>query len=131
MNAVHDHPGKPGVDKRRFSRITFAAPAQLVCPGGEWISEVIDLSLKGALLSSPAGWSGAPGDICALRIPLDAGAETEICMQATVAHTGNGRIGLKCHEIDIDSLTHLRRLVELNLANEDLLQRELGTLSAE
>ena len=37
-------------------------------------------------------------------------------------------LGLFCHHIDIDSITHLRRLIELNLGDETLLQRELAEL---
>ena len=33
--------------------------------------------------------------------------------------------------IDLDSITHLRRLVELNLGDEKLLERELSHLAAE
>jgi len=45
-----------------------------------------------------------------------------------IRHIEENHIGLKCHSIDIDSITHLKRLVELNLADETLLHRELETL---
>lgn len=131
MSDAHESPGTRPFEKRRYSRITFAVPAQLVCADGEWGSEVLDLSLKGALLRAPTGWVGVPGDLCTLRIPLDAGGESEIRMEAAVAHVGRDRIGLSCREIDLDSLTHLRRLIELNLADESLLQRELGKLMSD
>jgi len=38
-------------------------------------------------------------------------------------------LGLSCREIDLDSITHLRRLVALNLGDEALLDRELGLLA--
>ena len=37
-------------------------------------------------------------------------------------------IGFHCQLIDLDSITHLKRLVELNLADEGLLHRELSAL---
>ena len=46
----------------------------------------------------------------------------------TVAHREGRRAGLACQSIDVDSVTHLRRLVELNAGDPDLLQRELSAL---
>lgn len=39
-------------------------------------------------------------------------------------------LGLRCRNIDLDSITHLRRLLELQLGDATLLQRELGQLCA-
>jgi len=36
---------------------------------------------------------------------------------------------LQCNAIDIDSVTHLRRLVELNLGDESQLHKEISQLS--
>jgi hypothetical protein len=44
------------------------------------------------------------------------------------SHTRGQNAGLLCLDIDIDSVTHLRRLVELNLGDSDLLERELSAL---
>jgi hypothetical protein len=61
-------------------------------------------------------------------VPLDEIAN-EIRMEANdCSCRGSHRPALLCHSIDIDSVTHLRRLVELNLGNADLLQRELSAL---
>jgi hypothetical protein len=40
----------------------------------------------------------------------------------------NGNWGLRWKHIDVDSLTHLRRLLELNLTDPGLLNRELADL---
>jgi hypothetical protein len=37
--------------------------------------------------------------------------------------------GLACREIDLDSVTHLRRLVALNLGDETLAEREFAQLT--
>ena len=52
-------------------------------------------------------------------------------MDARVAHVGCGLLGVVCQLIDIDSATHLRRLVELNLGDPALLERELSALIAD
>ena len=49
-------------------------------------------------------------------------------MDVWVAHEENKELGLKCKDIDVDSITHLRRLIELNLGDPDLLERELSAL---
>ena len=49
-------------------------------------------------------------------------------MDVEIAHRENDELGLNCKDIDVDSITHLRRLVELNLGDPELLERELSAL---
>ena len=49
-------------------------------------------------------------------------------MKARVSHVEWRYAGLRCLAIDLDSVTHLRRFVELNLGNPELLERELSAL---
>ena len=63
-----------------------------------------------------------------LRVQLD-DASTEIRMSITVAHHEKNHYGLSCREIDLDSVTHLRRLVTLNAGDDALLTREIALLS--
>ncbi len=74
----------------------------------------------------PAEWRGACGDQCRLKLAL--ADDAAILMQGTVAHVDGRKMGLRCDSIDIDSITHLRRLVELNAGDPDLLERELAAL---
>lgn len=113
-------------DRRDFWRAPFRAPAQLTDASGIWDVRLRDISLKGALVELPAGWSGLQGSKC--RIRLDLAPDATISMDATVAHLDGKRIGLCCDEIDIDSITHLRRLVELNAGDDSMLERELVAL---
>jgi hypothetical protein len=113
-------------DQRRFTRIPFDADALLIGNGREWACELIDLSLKGALVREPEGWTGNAGEQYLLTLTLD--ADTRIHMDVSVAHQENRHVGLTCRDIDLDSITHLRRLVELNLGDASLLERELMAL---
>lgn len=113
-------------DQRRFTRIPFDADALLIGDERKWACELIDLSLKGALISEPEGWSGNAGDHYRLTLTLD--EDTRIHMDVSVAHQENRHVGLTCRDIDLDSITHLRRLVELNLGDASLLERELMAL---
>ena len=51
-------------------------------------------------------------------------------MSLTFSHEENNTLGFKCQHIDIDSMTHLKRLVELNVGSDDILMRELEFLTA-
>lgn len=116
-------------NRRQFSRIHFQSPARLLLTDGEHLVDVLDLSLKGALVQLRQSVMVPIGSKAVLDVRLDDG-ETDIRMGVTVVHLeGGGTYGLACHNIDIDSVTHLRRLVELNLGDETLLERELVLLS--
>lgn len=92
---------------------------------------MLDLSFKGALLRLPAGATVTPGDPCLLNIVLSQ-MDVGIAMAGEIAHVelGGGRVGLQCRSIDIESITHLRRLLEINLGDAQLLERELKALIA-
>jgi len=114
-------------ERRRFSRISFHRPGLLTVGGTQAEVGVLDVSLRGALLEVSFGLVAKAGAHCAVRIQLDEG-EAFIHMEGQVAHRNGRRLGVRCTSIDLDSIGHLRRLVELNLADEELLHRELATL---
>ena len=74
------------------------------------------------------GWHANRGDRFLLEIPLGNG-EITIRMEVAVAHIEADHVGFRCEHIDLDSITHLRRLVELNVGDSDILDRELSHLS--
>lgn len=115
----------PIEDRRQFHRIPLERNAILHSGAVLYNCAVADISLKGALLVPPASWHGAEGDKVSVDIQLDAPSEATIHMQGRIAHLEDGQLGIECHQMDLDSATLLRRLVELNLADPDLLEREL------
>ncbi|MEJ2343832.1 MAG: PilZ domain-containing protein [Gammaproteobacteria bacterium] len=118
----------PQKNHRMFQRVSFDARAYLICAGVKTGTEVIDLSLKGALVVRPPEWQGAVGDNCRLEIQLSHDAAIE--MDMVVAHQETDCIGFRCTHIDMESAGHLRRLIELNLGSPELLERELAALGA-
>lgn len=116
-------------ERRLFWRAHFNSPVQLTLHGEVQEARLRDISLKGALVEVPEGWQGKHGDHCHLRLPL--GAHATINMGTTVTHLDDRRVGLHCDTIDLDSVTHLRRLVELNAGDPELLDRELSALLQE
>ncbi len=113
-------------ERRRFTRIPFRAPGTLETGGERWSTRVLDLSLNGALVTRPETLDPVPGTPCRLEVVLE--DSSRIRMDAEVAHVEGGRVGLRRTHIDIESVTHLRRLVELNLGDPALLERELHEL---
>jgi hypothetical protein len=122
-----NQPNRPG-ERRRNRRVLFDAPVNLQTTGGDrYQTMLIDISLKGALTKIPENWHAAQDEPISLSIQLDHTAAV-ISMQCHIAHLEDDAIGFHCHSMDVDSITHLRRLVELNLGDPLLLQRELAAL---
>ncbi|WP_153109527.1 PilZ domain-containing protein [Propionivibrio limicola] len=115
-------------ERRHYSRIAFHTPATLTVAGRSIDLLVADLSLKGALVELPAPIPLAVHEACVLNVHFN--EVDDIVMECVVAHCEDGRVGLLCKTIDLDSATHLRRLVELNLGDPELLERELSALIA-
>ena len=114
-------------ERRNFSRITLDRPASLGVGGGNTACELVDISLRGALVRVPANLRAEAGQACTLTIQLDLGAVL-VRMRGAVAHRGNRTVGVRCADIDLDSIAHLRRLLEVNLGDDRLLHRELAAL---
>lgn len=120
MNAEH----------RRFHRIEFDAKVELELDDHRIPGIVRDISLKGALIIlGDTGISIREGQPGRLWIRLDQG-DVAMTMDVEVAyhHPGRHACGLNILSMDVDTATHLRRLIELNLGDETMLQRELDKL---
>jgi hypothetical protein len=116
-------------DRRRFDRIaTDKACVVTTTTGKSYVGTVIDVSLQGALLDlGGGGWTPETGDRLAVSIALD-DTEYGIAFDGEVAHMEDGRVGMHCMTMDLFSAIRLRRLVELNLADRSLLERNLAQL---
>lgn len=113
--------------RRVFTRIPFAANVELDLLPDKYACSLLDLSLKGALVEQTLPWSAVMGASCSLSIELAEGGAA-IHMTGEVAHVEGGRLGMRCAEIDLESMTNLRRLVELNLGDEAALNREIHAM---
>lgn len=76
----------------------------------------------------PKDWQANESEAMEAELKLATDDTATIMMSVELVHKEKGRLGFKCKHIDIDSITHLRRLVELNLGNADMLERELSAL---
>lgn len=114
-------------DRRRFNRVCFESPVRIKFAGHCYESSVIDLSLRGVLMHRPQEFTASAGDTVEVEIILS--SETSITMDCDIVYSNEEKVGLSCNNIDIDSISHLKRLVELNTINaEELLERSLENL---
>jgi len=92
-----------------------------------WPSEVLDISLRGVLVKRPQDWNVPLNEPCEVVILLD-DQETGIVMAVELRHIEPHRLGFRCQYIDLESASHLKRLIALNLGDQVLLDREFAHL---
>lgn len=117
-------------EKRHFTRIKIDGSTVVHYLENRFPAELIDISLKGALLTKPAEVELPIDSVCEIQINLE-GSDVVINMSGHVTHRLETQVGICCDHIDLDSITHLKRLIELNLGEEPLLERELHELICE
>ncbi len=115
-------------EKRHFHRVAHDAPATLSRGSHTFPCKILDLSLKGCLIELGNDWSIEPDQVHELRIDLS--PTIQIVMDVSLAHRAGTKIGLVCQHIDLDSISTLKRLVELNLGDQELLERDLQALAS-
>lgn len=117
----------PNEPQRTFTRIFFDAETVVTQDDHIWPVQLIDISLRGILIQV------LPDQALKENYPIDVsihlGGDIQICMTAHVVNRQDDKVGLRCDHIDVDSMTHLRRLVELNMGDTSLLERELSALN--
>ncbi len=114
-------------ERRLFQRIDFDNRAELAIAGSIIDCQLVDLSLQGALVNSIEMKQLEIGEKGTLRFNLGDDEHT-IEMNVEVAHQEQKHIGLHCLHTDLESMSHLRRIIELNTGDSQLLQREFSSL---
>jgi len=115
-------------NRRQFTRILFSIQATLTIEGRSYNVSLYDISLNGALITVKESVRELKTKTGTLNFSLSDN-KSQVMMDITVVHENKEEIGLRCNAIDIDSVTHLRRLVELNLADNTQLNKELSQLT--
>ncbi|GGB98636.1 cyclic diguanosine monophosphate-binding protein [Marinobacterium zhoushanense] len=113
-------------ERRRFSRIRFDAGCELHSAAGPAEVQLVDISLRGALIESSRPLALELQGEAELHIYL--ASDILIRMPGSVTHLSGTQYGFRAGDMDIESISHLRRLVELNLGDEAMLERELEAL---
>ena len=114
-------------EHRLFHRIRFVAKTDIEISGKSWEAALVDISLKGALVTFPHGLHPETGLPCRLTIHLDE-SDIRLVISGEIIHTHDDLTGIKFTLIDLDSMIHLRRLLEINTAEPEQVRNELNLL---
>lgn len=113
-------------ERRRFKRIPFDAPTDLTQGDRHWSVELLDISFKGFLIDTPDAWNGDRRE--PFRAAINLSDEVVVHMDVTLAHEEDSHLGFECRGISLDSMDHLRQIVERNLHDRTELEREFRQL---
>lgn len=113
--------------QRRFDRVAFDAECELHISGQPpAVVELHDISLKGALVEAKSEIAMEIGSAAELVLYLS--NEVMIRMPSILRSKRGLLLGFEVDKLDLDSIAHLRRLIELNLGSEDAVHRNLEAL---
>ncbi len=116
----------PKSERRRFQRIILAGSVRIYTQQQSWPSQLLDISLKGVLVSHPQDCQ-ADTQAC-YRIDLRVHDSIVVSMGATLTRFDDQYLAFSWNHIDLDSFSRLKRLIELHSSHPDLLNRELSML---
>lgn len=114
-------------EQRQFSRVHFDAEVIIAQDEQRWETTLHDISLNGVLLDAPKDKELSIGEHYSLEVIFTDGGSLITC-EGIVAHINDTGVGFKISNIDVESVAHLRRLMELNLGDPELMDRELSAL---
>ena len=112
--------------RRQYTRVPFSAEILMQSGHEEWTCNLLDISLNGMLVEPPHDMDINPNNPCAVALFLS--DDVIINIRVKIGQTADDRWGLQFINIDVESLQHLRKLLELNLKDPDLINRELNQL---
>ncbi len=111
---------------RRFRRIPFEAEVTLNVGQENWSGELLDVAMKGAMVGSGTPLPLPLGSKCSLCISLP-DSTISLNFQAELLYYENSRYGFKFISEDLETFTHLRKLIELNTGDAEATRSELST----
>jgi hypothetical protein len=115
-------------ERRHFSRIEFDGHCSLNFNRQHYSAHLVDVCLSGALVSIEQEIEISQGQNASVSIEL-LGASKHIDILATLVRREGDLLHFKLENIDLESSAHLRRLIELNLGDASLVERELHQLA--
>ena len=112
-------------ERRNYQRVPFATEAEINCNEKKYHGELLDISLQGALINYQGTIPFEEGSLCILSIHL---LDSEVTMQFDVhlAHQKENKFGFKFIGEDTETMTHLRRLLELNIGSSETIDKEIS-----
>jgi hypothetical protein len=114
------------MNERHFRRVPFATEATLVAGHQRQYCQLLDIALKGALLESLEPLALPIGTRAHLSVPLP-DSEIELAFDVELMHQEGNHYGFKFLHENLQTLTHLRTLLELNTGDPEGVRSELLT----
>lgn len=111
-------------NKRYYKRINFHVEADAKIDNIMNSGELYDIALKGALIKMNKKLDPSLGKTCHVMLKLPNSIIT-LEFEAKIVHQKDNFLGFKFEGADVDSITHLRRLLVLNTGDEEGIDREL------
>ncbi len=115
-------------ERRHFSRIEFDGHCSINFNRQHYSAHLVDVCLSGALVHIEQEIEISQGQNASVSIEL-LGASKHIDILATLVKREGDLLHFKLENIDLESSSHLRRLIELNLGDASLVERELHQLA--
>ncbi len=116
----------PHEERRQYSRVPFEADVTIIQDSHTFDAQLVDISLNGLLVNTPASYQIRTDLPCTVKISL--ADEVEIQMLVTLVHSSSSCLGFHCTSIDMDSMVHLRRVMEFNIEDPMAPDRVLAEL---
>jgi len=111
-------------DRRLFSRIKFDTEISIAINKNTITGNLIDISLQGALIESSSDVSLSKDDKGILTISLG-NSTIVLSINVTLAYQKDRDLGFRFAEMELDTVMHLRRLIELNVGDSEKVREEL------
>jgi len=112
------------MNNRRFRRVPFEAEVTLTHAQETWSCQLLDVALRGALLACSETLSIPFGSHCHIHIALQ-GSSLALDFEAELVHKEEGHYGFIFLSEDLETLTHLRKLLELNTGDAETTREEM------
>jgi len=100
-------------DNRYYSRISFVAEAEVFVDAMCHSAKMLDLSLRGILLDIQSAEAVDIGLSYPIKIHLPS-SDTILRFDAEVVHKNDTYAGFKFLSLDVESMTHLRKILDFN-----------------
>lgn len=112
------------MNNRHFRRIPFEAEVTLKIEQEVCTGQLLDVALKGAMVGTGAPLPFAIGTKCSLSIALP-GTPISLDFLAELIHKEEQCYGFRFISENLETLTHLRKLIELNTGDAEATRSEL------
>ncbi len=113
-------------NRRHFSRVKFNARAILKKNDLEVNAFLLDIALKGVLIEIEDMFPIKMRETCDFELHLN-GTDIVLTIRSQLVYQSeDNKMGFEFKEMELDTLTHLRRLIELNVGDPELVQKELS-----